>query len=256
MLVGFDFMPPPIMQYADDHDQSISKDSVFDWGDPVWGESSQNADKGQDESLTGASNSMASGKQTRPPRYDPNSAIADVVDDILEDGNSETSDSDEEIATNGRRLTMELSESDPENGRRINGHHKKFKYGPGGLGGRSLIVRQTVIIFSIVGIIVAASVAIGFAVIGGDPGKKPSVEEGIPDQVLLETAERVVTACSENILDVDRSVCQQLCYSKLCCFQSGDYSCEEDVSKDCAVYAGCEALVEGIPVEAPDEDEE
>jgi len=246
------------MHYADDHDQSISNDSVFDWGDPVWGESSQNAGKGRDESLTGASASMASGKHNRPPRYDPNSMnhTADVVDDILEDDNSDTTDNDENIATNGRRLTMELSGSDLENGRRINGrHHKKLKYGPGGLGGRSLIFRQTVIIFAIIGIIVAASVAIGYAVIGGDPGNMPSVDDGIPDQLLLETAERVVTACSENILDVDRSVCQELCYSKLCCFQSGDYSCEEDISKDCAVYAGCEALVEGIPVEAPDEDE-
>ena len=113
---------------------------------------------------------------------------------------------------------------------------------------------------SLVGIIVAASLVIGYAVLNGDPSKLPyfdASDDGIPEQQqLLEIAERVVTACSENELNDDGSECQQLCHSKLCCSLSGEYSCEEDNSKDCAVYAGCGALAEGIPLGAAEEDEE
>ena len=73
-------------------------------------------------------------------------------------------------------------------------------------------------------------------------------------QQMLEMAERVIIACSENRLDEDLAECQNLCHSKMCCFESGDYSCESDESKECAVYAGCEALVEGIPFEDVDEE--
>ena len=76
------------------------------------------------------------------------------------------------------------------------------------------------------------------------------------EQQLLETAERVVIACSESKLDDNLSEYQKLCKSKLCCFENGDYGCQDDASKDCAVYAACEALVEGLLVDAAEEDEE
>jgi len=76
------------------------------------------------------------------------------------------------------------------------------------------------------------------------------------EQQLLETAERVVMACSESKLNDNSSECQKLCKSKLCCFDEGDYGCQDDASKDCAVYAACEALVEGLAVGAADENEE
>ena len=169
-----------------------------------------------------------------------NRSIADAVFDDLYDNDSD----------DGAISDVELDKGKQQ---------KQTKYGPGGRGS-SLLCRQTIIIFSLVGIIVAASLAIGYAVINGDPSKLPhftASDDGGPDQQqLLEIAERVVTACSENELNEDRSECQQLCHSKLCCFESGEYSCEEDESKDCAVYAGCEALVEGIPLEAVEEGEE
>ena len=64
------------------------------------------------------------------------------------------------------------------------------------------------------------------------------------------------SACSENKLNEDMSECQKNCQSSICCFESGEYSSEEDEFKDCAVYAGCEALVEGALMEAAEEDEE
>ena len=73
---------------------------------------------------------------------------------------------------------------------------------------------------------------------------------------MLETAERVVMACSESKLNENLSDCQNLCTSHLCCFETGDYGCQDDASKDCAVYAACEALVEGVLVGAAEEDEE
>ena len=42
----------------------------------------------------------------------------------------------------------------------------------------------------------------------------------------------------------------------MCCFETGKYSCKDDVKKMCAAYAGCEALVEGVPLGAAEEDEE
>ena len=168
------------------------------------------------------------------------------------EGNNDTNSNQGVII--GRSSSMEGLGADLENCKQ----QKHAKYGAGGV--RSLpLCRQTItiIILSLVGIIVAASLAIEYAVINGDPSKLPyfaASDNVIPNQQLLEIAERVVTACSEQELNGDRSECQQLCYSKLCCFESGDYSCEE--SKDCAVYAGCEALVEGIPLGAAEEDGE
>ena len=59
-------------------------------------------------------------------------------------------------------------------------------------------------------------------------------------QLLLEMAERVITACDIDKLHVDRSECQSLCHDTMCCFDETSedgYGCQDDVSKDCAVYA-------------------
>ena len=56
-------------------------------------------------------------------------------------------------------------------------------------------------------------------------------------------------ACSERSLNEDMSACQKLCHGNLCCFDEGEYSCKDDESKDCAVFAGCEALIEGVVVD-------
>ena len=71
-------------------------------------------------------------------------------------------------------------------------------------------------------------------------------------------AERVITACDVDKLHVDRSECQSLCHDTMCCFDESEDGggCQDDVSKDCAVYAGCEALVMGIPLDGMEEDEE
>ena len=55
--------------------------------------------------------------------------------------------------------------------------------------------------------------------------------------------------CSESALDADLSECQGLSHGTACCF-------EDDAGKDCAVYAGCVALIKGKPVDATEEDEE
>lgn len=65
-------------------------------------------------------------------------------------------------------------------------------------------------------------------------------------QHLLDMAEQVVVACSESKLNDDASDCQHLCQHSSCCFERGGYSCEDDEEKDCAVYAGCGALVQEL----------
>ena len=128
--------------------------------------------------------------------------------------------------------------------------------------------RQTLAIMSLVALIFAASLAIGFAIINSDQTKTHHTNNNTPQlatgndneapsrQQRLERAERVVIACSEQHLNADISECQKLCHAKLCCFDSGEYSCKSDKKKDCAVHAGCEALVEGVPLDAAEEDED
>jgi hypothetical protein len=118
---------------------------------------------------------------------------------------------------------------------------------------------KVVVIAALVGIIAAASLAIGLAVIDRQIEDSP-IEGGTagttPQQTLLEVAERVVEACSEEMLNRDMSGCQRLCRSSMCCFEDGGYSCEEDKGRDCAAYAGCEALVMGVPTDVAEKDEE
>ena len=130
-------------------------------------------------------------------------------------------------------------------------------YGPGG-SGQNFLTKQLFILFMLLGVIIGSCVAIGYAVLGARE-RIPQVGENLQfgNQQLLETAERVVTACSEGRLDEDMSDCQNLCHGKLCCFDSGKYNCDKDESKACAVFAGCEALVDGaLLYEDEIEDEE
>eukprot|EP00579_Thalassiosira_antarctica_P017372 CAMPEP_0201944994 /NCGR_PEP_ID=MMETSP0903-20130614/53678_1 /ASSEMBLY_ACC=CAM_ASM_000552 /TAXON_ID=420261 /ORGANISM="Thalassiosira antarctica, Strain CCMP982" /LENGTH=363 /DNA_ID=CAMNT_0048488053 /DNA_START=35 /DNA_END=1124 /DNA_ORIENTATION=- len=212
----------------------LSEDPVFDWGNVSQG-SLPSARRDFERSNSYPSNSHVSRHAPRTM----NRSTADAVFDDLYDNDSD----------DGAISDVELKSGKQQ---------KQTKYGPGGVRS-SHLCRQTITILSLVGIIVAASLAIGYAVINVDPSNFPyfaASDNGIPEQQeLLEIAERVITACSENELNGDRSECQQLCHLKLCCFESGEYSCEEDESKDCAVYAGCKALVEGIPLEAAEEDQ-
>ena len=79
---------------------------------------------------------------------------------------------------------------------------------------------------------------------------------GEGEQKLLEIAERVVLACSESTLDGDMSDCRALCHDAMCCFDGGGYSCADDEGRNCAAYAGCSNLMDGVPVGAEEEDEE
>jgi hypothetical protein len=65
-------------------------------------------------------------------------------------------------------------------------------------------------------------------------------------QDLLELAEQITAACqgSSNLRSISRSPCQSLCHDHLCCFENDEeYSCKNDVTKGCGVYAGCMALI-------------
>jgi len=186
-------------------------------------------------------------------RYDPGamSRVTDIINDLGDD--SDDSDSEHGGSASTPRMGG-VGISRGESKRKKRG---KTNYGPGGIGS-ALCYRQTIIIVTLVGIIIGASVVIGYTVLSSDPSKipySPIIEDnGISEQELLEIAERVIMACSENKLNINMSECQQLCHSKMCCFEEGDYSCEDDESKECAVYAGCDALVEGISFAALDED--
>ena len=72
---------------------------------------------------------------------------------------------------------------------------------------------------------------------------------------MLELAEQINIACGESILLQNSisgkgrggmmSTCQSLCHNNICCFEDDEeYSCKDDVTKDCGVYAGCVVLID------------
>jgi hypothetical protein len=85
---------------------------------------------------------------------------------------------------------------------------------------------------------------------GGSTGGNDGGES--QEQKFLEISKRVIMACGDEALDRDRTGCQKLCHTRMCCFESREYSCEEDEGRYCAVYAGCKALV-GFPAEMNEE---
>ena len=137
---------------------------------------------------------------------------------------------------------------------------------------------RTFILLSLIGITIAASIAVGYAAgmilirddddnnnptasllsndnnLNTDRGSINSIRGNTNEQqLLLEMAERITIACSEEALErygVYRSECRMLCHDNLCCFEEetrssgGELSCANDESKACAVYAGCRALVQ------------
>ena len=178
-------------------------------------------------------NTFPSYAATPGSRYVPQtvSRIIDITD--LVDNASDSSDDEEIIghsATGGTMLNMTQNKA----------------YGPGGVGSRSFVAKQICILFILLGVIVGSCVAIGYAVLDVDnEDSQVGQQLQMENQQLLETAERVITACSESRLNQDLGECQDLCHSRMCCFESGKYNCEKDEKKACAVFAGCEALVDG-----------
>ena len=161
--------------------------------------------------------------------------ITENLADLVNDG----SDSDDDVTRNNNRNSIIES---LEKGQKSNSKG-----------------RQVVVIISLVGIILGSAVAIGYAVIGSGNNVQSSYlstsNNGAQEE--LELAERVITACGDTNLNKDKSECQTLCHGSMCCFENDDeYGCQDDLSKDCAVYAGCEALIEGIILDGVDEDEE
>ena len=231
----------------DDTDTSVARDSllllknsVFDWG---FNPSSKN-DNNDGNSRAGSGTEAS--EDGPSSRYDPKamSRIVDITDIV--DESSSDADSDDDLAAGHSSPTL-AGGVERGNGASTHSNKKKGRpqYRPVG--------RQVLILVSIVGIIIGASLAIGYAVVRGNPssnnlndrGSANSVRGGTDEQqLLLEMAERITIACSENNLDEDMSECQQLCHVNMCCFESDEYSCEDDESKACAVYAGCQALVQ------------
>lgn len=192
--------------------------------------------------------------------------ITDLVDD------SSDADSDDDIIghnsgmgglhSNGLGMGSMKVRTKMESGGGLSSFRNKKSrgYGPGGAVS-SLMCRQVVILVALVGVIIGASVAIGFAVLRTSPDDAiPSVGANVASssggQDLLMIAERIVTSCSETKLNEDMTECQQLCHANMCCFESGEYNCENDESKNCAAHAGCEALVDGGVVGGSETDEE
>ena len=61
-------------------------------------------------------------------------------------------------------------------------------------------------------------------------------------QDMLELAEQITIACGG---DSSMSNCQHLCREHMCCVeQEEEYSCKNDETRDCAVYAGCVVLID------------
>eukprot|EP00984_Skeletonema_dohrnii_P037753 scaffold40167_cov150-Skeletonema_dohrnii-CCMP3373.AAC.2 len=76
-----------------------------------------------------------------------------------------------------------------------------------------------------------------------DPNKEQSSHYSTNQQEMLRLAEQVTIACGVSSSS-SMSTCKELCHNHMCCVvQDDEYSCKSDVTKDCAVYAGC---VEGM----------
>mmetsp|Transcript_28305 Transcript_28305/g.51590 ORF Transcript_28305/g.51590 Transcript_28305/m.51590 type:complete len:155 (-) Transcript_28305:384-848(-) len=123
---------------------------------------------------------------------------------------------------------------------RPGGTNRRVKYA-------KVLCRRALIITVSGAVIVGA--AVGISVLLND-GAMDAYEEyettsaQSDQQGLLDIAEQVVLACSEDNLNEDLSGCQNICRGHMCCFEDSDYSCEDDEDKNCAVYGGCEALIE------------
>jgi len=214
-------------------DTSVGRDSVFDWG-------SSGSSKVRLSSIEGKgtkTNINNSDAEAPTSRYDP-TAMSRIVDitDLVDDSDD---DDDDNIIGNSSSMphTMNIGT--------INTKGNKSS-------SRRLIYPI------VIGMVLMGIVGLGYTVIANKPSTVSSAyllvdEDG--QQEKLEMAERVVMACGQDNGGINKE-CQSLCKSKLCCFDDGEYGCQGDDSKDCATYAGCIALVEGVAVGAADENEE
>ena len=102
-------------------------------------------------------------------------------------------------------------------------------------------LRRLLLVFALViGASVGASVVIVFLVTDGDPLARRSAALHLQEaQHLLELAESIVVACS----DPTNDECPALCDANMCCIDHGD-PCGDGIRRECAVYAGCRALLD------------
>lgn len=122
-------------------------------------------------------------------------------------------------------------------------------------------LRRSLALVAVAGIIVGAGAGIGTLVSDGGLDAQriaalwvaePAQDAPAQDpQRLLDIAERVVWACDYARLYEDATDCEDLCQGNLCCVdgEAGESSCEdsdgrEGDASECAVYAGCEVLLE------------
>ena len=220
-----------------------------------------------------SNDNTSNNKHHASSRYDPRAMNRiDNIDDLIDEGDdSDSSDEGYDIEKLGR------GNNNSSNGVNMRTNAKRLQNGSGAHESRLLALRYRRIfaITSLVAIIIGASVAIGMAVtkseldenddvvalnvLGGSGSPDTNNNDTTQQQTLLEMAERVIQSCSEHSLDRDMSECQNLCHSKMCCFEEdemSEYSCQDDDSKECAVYAGCEALVQGSILERFDDVDE
>ena len=119
------------------------------------------------------------------------------------------------------------------------------------LGERTL--KRCIGIMFVVAIVVLSGALIGIDIItkGGtveDPLIKETPSSALTEKEKLAIAESVDGACSLFSIESSdgRHKCQHICRDHLCCFDSDEdgFSCQDDPSKICSVYAGCVTLVE------------
>ena len=193
-------------------------------------------------------------------RYEPDTLnrITDITDLVDNDSSSD----DDDIV--GRR-DIEMAKASDGNGKR---KRRREKNTSAGQAEAISWCRQATIVFSFIAILAAASSAIGYAIVNSQ-GKEPysiDMEGGDsrgtnvdPDSIslheqeraerqqdLLESAEGVVSACSQSGLESDPQECYDLCDPFMCCFMKGQNACDEERGSSCPVYAGCEALMEDV----------
>ena len=249
--------------YINDDALSVTEKSVLDWGSIGRRLSITRSSDGDGE--VEFTRGMQRQNNTAPKisRYDPTAMtrITGDITDLVDDDSYDIDDSDAVLDSSGRsnssRIRRSLSTGDIENAEKM---RKERLWRRRRMS--DIMCRQVLVITALVLVIIASSLAILYAV-GGNTKVQTSYsissqEEGHEQQQhLLEMAERVITACDDNKLNEDMSECQSLCQTRMCCFDESEdgYGCQDDTSKDCAVYAGCETLVMGVVVDGVEEDE-
>ena len=166
-----------------------------------------------------SSDSSELGSETNPAaepssRYDPDSMLRiDDMSDLSDDEVEKKSDSDDSSEIAAVRA-------------------------------KSNFCRTLLVVLLVAGAVVGASVGIAFLVTDGDPlaHRSATLELQEEAQRLLELAESIVVACS----DPTNDECSELCDANMCCMSGIDHGdpCDDGISRECAVYAGCRALLD------------